>query len=92
MRRRAEERAIELRDEVMVIKREMDCLGKDASDKERRMSECFGKLGVLFLKAAKGEVSLEAELLTGLGGGGASLDSEYRKLSGGGGRESAGGF
>lgn len=85
-RRRAEERAIELRDEVMTIKKEVD----NAGDKERRTKECFGKLGVLFLKAAKGEIKLDAELLEGFGEGD-SLRPNRRRMSTSS-RGSAGGF
>ncbi len=90
-RRRAEERAIELRDEVMVIKKELDILGRDAGDKERKTKECFGKLGVLFLKAAKGEIRLDAELLEDFGEGN-SLRSDHRRLSTASSRGSVGGF
>lgn len=89
-RRRAEERAIELRDEVMVVRRELDSLGRDTSDKERKTKECFGKLGALFLKVAEGEVGLEGDLLAGLSGGN-SVGPDHRKSSATN-RDSTGGF
>ena len=53
MRRKAEEKrkeAKEWTDDVM----------RDAREKERSARECFGRLGVLFLRAAKGEVDVDA--------------------------------
>ncbi|KAI0915742.1 hypothetical protein AcV5_003580 [Taiwanofungus camphoratus] len=55
-RRRAELSAGELRDEVASVRQEMKERLEECKQSERRARECFGKLGVLFLKAANGEV------------------------------------
>ena len=82
-RRRAEERAVELRDEVIEANKKLDILARETTEKEWKTKDCLGKLGVLFLKAAKGEAVLETEDLAVLAGG-SSSGSDHRRLSSGG--------
>lgn len=66
-RRRGEDRALELRDKMVAMDKEFDALAREISEKERKKRECFGELGVFFLKVAEGEIRFESENLAQVG-------------------------
>ncbi|KAI0356249.1 hypothetical protein OH77DRAFT_1423851 [Trametes cingulata] len=55
-RRRADERAEEMRQEAVDVRAELEPKVAEAVEWERRSKEFFGKLGIVFLKAARGEL------------------------------------
>ncbi|KAI0633328.1 hypothetical protein C8Q77DRAFT_1057513 [Trametes polyzona] len=61
-RRRAEERAEEMRLEAAGVRAELEPRIAEYGEWERRFKEFFGRLGIVFLKAARGELG---EVLTG---------------------------
>ncbi|CAL1707897.1 unnamed protein product [Somion occarium] len=77
-RRKAEERAAKLKDELVKVKHDLEISGEGIAEKERRARECFGRLGMIFLKAAKGETAgleeIPGTLAAGSGSGLSTLD------------------
>ncbi|OBZ68108.1 hypothetical protein A0H81_11806 [Grifola frondosa] len=61
-RRRAEERAEQLRDDAMRMQRSLEEKLAESGERERKARECFAKLGMLFMKAAKGEMEVPFNL------------------------------
>lgn len=57
-RRRTEERAAELRDELALLRRELDAKARETAEREKKVRETFGHLGELFARASKGEADL----------------------------------
>lgn len=74
LRRKAEQRAGELKDELAKMKERLGAAEKEANEKERRAKECFNRIGMMFLKASKGDMSG----LDGTGGGGQRSSSMDR--------------
>ncbi|OBZ78016.1 hypothetical protein A0H81_02874 [Grifola frondosa] len=57
-RRHAEERAEQLRDDAIRMQRALEEKLAESGEHERKARECFAKLGMLFMKAAKDEMEV----------------------------------
>ena len=74
-RRRIEERVVELRDEVAVVKLEADAVARSAQDKDRKTRDFFVGLGSLFTRAAHGDLEDSiAPMLSGPSGSRRSVE------------------